>query len=210
MANDIDRIIEACTPVIDYARTAKADRVNALIARASAYDRLLQDDRAIADYSAVLNIDPRQADAFNNRGELWRRKGHRPHALQDFGAALKLNPQHPAARRNYKSLAQELERIGVAMAVTNKPSFNCATAKRAVEKAICASPDLANLDRDIHAINLRVVREAGNADPRAGRALQREQDEFIARRNASFGRAGYDLLTAMKERLQRLVGADGY
>ncbi len=31
-----------------------------------------------------------------------------------------------------------------------------------------------------------------NPNPDA-RALQREQDEFIARRNAEFGRPGYDL-----------------
>jgi hypothetical protein len=42
------------------------------------------------------------------------------------------------------------------------------------------------------------------------RALQREQDEFIARRNAGFGRPGYDLKKAMQERLQRINGVDGY
>ena len=42
------------------------------------------------------------------------------------------------------------------------------------------------------------------------RAMQREQDEFIARRNAGFGRPGYDLQKAMRERLQRLNGVDGY
>jgi hypothetical protein len=40
--------------------------------------------------------------------------------------------------------------------------------------------------------------------------LQREQDDFIARRNAEFGRPGYDLRKAMKARLEQLVGADGY
>ncbi len=46
--------------------------------------------------------------------------------------------------------------------------------------------------------------------PREARALQREQDEFIARRNAEFGRPGYDLHKAMQERLQKLQGVDGY
>ena len=53
--------------------------------------------------------------------------------------------------------------------------------------------------------NIRVVREAQN--PREARVLQREQDEFIARRNAGFGRPGYDLQKAMRERLQRLTGS---
>ena len=47
-------------------------------------------------------------------------------------------------------------------------------------------------------------------DPRQARNLQREQEEFIARRNAAFGRPGYDLQKAMRQRLQRLNGIDGY
>jgi uncharacterized protein len=74
------------------------------------------------------------------------------------------------------------------MAVAGKPSFNCATARRPVEKAICANPELANLDREIYAINARVIRAAQS--PAEARVLQGAQDEFIARRNAQFGRAG--------------------
>ena len=116
----------------------------------------------------------------------------------DFAAAIKLNPDHAAAKANYKSLALELERLGALMAVNNRPSFDCASARRAVEKAICANPDLANLDRQINAANARAVRDAGRDNPRAGRALQREQDDFIARRNAAFGRPDYDLQKAMR------------
>ena len=64
------------------------------------------------------------------------------------------------------------------MAVNNRPSFNCAAARRPVEKAICANPELANLDREINAVNTKVVRQAGEGNPRAGRAMQREQDDF--------------------------------
>ena len=144
------------------------------------------------------------------RGELWRKKGDRPKALADFGMAIKLNPDHPAAKGNYKSLAQELERLGALMAVAGKPSFNCATARRAVEKAICADPELADLDREINAMNIQVVRDDTGDDARIARALQREQEDFVARRNAAFGRPGYDLRKAMKERLRQIVGADGY
>ena len=208
--DDADKTIEKCGLVIDQEKTAKTDRVSALLARAGAYARDNQLNRAIADYGAALNIDPAQADVFNSRGELWRRKGDRPRALQDFAAAIKLNPQHSAARGNYKLLAQELERIGAAMAVNNKPSFNCATAKRAVERAICANPALANLDREINAVNSRVVSEAARDSARSSGVLQAEQDAFITQRNAAFGQPGYDLQKAMQERLQKLLGTDGY
>jgi tetratricopeptide (TPR) repeat protein len=204
-AGDDDKVIASCAALIGNDRAPKADRVKAAIARATAYDRKGEIDRAIADDDTALRLDPTLADVFNARGELFRRKGDRVHALSDFGTAVKLDPNHAAAKANYKSLSLEIERIGALMAVNNKPSFNCATAKRPVEKAICANPELANLDREINAVNTKVVREAGQSDPRAGRAMQREQDEFLARRNAEFGRADFDLQKMMRDRLDRLM-----
>jgi tetratricopeptide (TPR) repeat protein len=206
--NDDDKTISVCGPLIGNAKTEKADRLKALLARAAAYDRKNNVERAIADYDAALMLDTTQADAFNARGELWRKKGERRKALADFGAAIKLNPDHVAAKASHRSLAQELERAGALIAVAGKPSFNCAAARRAVEKAICARPELADLDREVHGSFVRAVREA--RDSREAKALQREQDEFIARRNAQFGKPGYDLQKAMRERLQRINGVDGY
>jgi tetratricopeptide (TPR) repeat protein len=206
--NDTDNIIAACGALIGNEKTLRADRIKALIARAGAYAASEMNDRAIGDYDTVLRLDPTLSDIFNARGELWRRKGDRPRALADFAAAIKLNPDHPAARGNYKSLAQELERLGALLAVAGKPGFNCATARRPVEKAICASPELANLDREINAVNTKVVREAQGDSPRAGRALQREQDDFIARRNTAFGKPDYDLQKAMRERLDHLLALE--
>ena len=120
-SDDADRIIAVCGALLDNEKTLRPDRVKALIARAGAYDRTDQIDRAISDYDTALRFDPTLSDIFNARGELWRRKGDRPRALADFGAAIKLNPQHEAARANYKSLAQELERLGAEMAIKNKP-----------------------------------------------------------------------------------------
>ena len=204
MANDDDQIITICSPLIDNEKTARDDRIKALTARAEVYDRRDMIDRAIGDYDIVLRLDPTLADIHNARGELRRKKGDRPGALADFAAAIKLNPAHAAAKASYKALALEVERLGAMMAVNNKPSFNCATAKRAVDKAICANPELANLDREINAVNTKVVRQATNESPRAGRAMQGEQDDFIARRNAAYGRADYDLQKAMRERLDHL------
>ncbi len=209
-ANEDDKIVDVCGALIDNEKTERADRIKALVARGDAYARKDMVDRAIGDYDATLRLDPALADVFNARGELWRKKGDRPKALADFDAAIKLKPDHPAARGNYKSLAQELERLGALKAVAGKPSFNCATARRAVEKAICANPELADLDREINAMNTKVVHGAASDSPRAVRALQREQDEFIVRRNASFGRPDYDLRKAMQERLDHLLAVERY
>ena len=207
-ANDDDTIISGCDSLIGNEKNTRPDRIRVALARAAAYDRKQQYDRAIADYNTALQLDPAQADAFNDRGEVWRKKGDRRHALADFGAAIRLNPEHSVARANYKSLAQELELLGAQMAVSNRPSFDCATAKRAVEKAICADPGLAKLDRDINEVFVRVIADQPNR--RAVLALTQQQRDFIARRNAAFGKRGYDLRAAMEARLKALTGVDGY
>jgi len=207
-ANDDDKIVPLCSTVIDNEKTAKPDRIKALTARAGTFERKEMYDSAIADYDAVLRLDSTLADIFNARGELWRRKGDRPKAVADFGAALKLNPDHPAAKANHRSLAQELERVGALKAVEGKPSFNCATARRPVEKAICANATLANLDREVHGSYIRALQEAPT--PRDARTVKRQQEAFIARRNAQFGKPGYDLQKAMKDRLTEINGVDGY
>jgi tetratricopeptide (TPR) repeat protein len=207
-ADDMDRGGPACAAVIDNEKTAKPDLIKALIARGALLARHDQIDRAIADDSRALLLDPTLADVFNTRGELWLKKGDKPRAVQDFGAALRIDPNHEKAKVNHKAIARELERIGAQMAVAGKPSFNCAGARRPVEKAICGNRELADLDREVYAANARVLREVRNEGE--ARKLQREQDDFIARRNAGFGRPGYDLKKAMQDRLQRLNGVDGY
>jgi tetratricopeptide (TPR) repeat protein len=200
---DDDRIVAACGALIDNDKTQKVDRIKALIARGFVFGRKDQLDRAIADYDAALLLDPMLADAHNARGELWHRKGDRPRALADFAAALKLNPDHSMARFNYKSLAWELEMEGALMGV-KVPSLDCVAARLPVDKAICASPELIDLDRRIDTLNNKVVHQAIKDGPRAGRAMLRVQEDFIAGRNAGFGRPGYDLRKAMNERLEHL------
>ena len=203
-----EKIITDCGTLIDNDKTARADRIKAFTARGAVFVRQGEVDRAISDYSALLRLDPTAADIFNTRGELYWKKGDRPKALADFGAALKLDPNQTAAKDNYKRLGLELERLGAMMAVAGKPSFNCPTARRPVEKAICASPDLADLDRQINAVNTRLLRMATASNPRAARDLARQQEEFIAKRNAAFGQPGYDLQKAMRERLNDLLARD--
>ena len=59
-------------------------------------------------------------------------------------------------------------------------------------------------------MHIIVVREAVGVHAHMKRALQRDQEVYLARRNAAFGRPGYDLRKAMKARLRQIVGADGF
>ena len=161
-------------------------------------------DHAIADYDAALKSDPQFQRAWNNRGAMWQAKGDRQRALQDYAEAVRLDPSDKNAANNHQKIAEQLERLGSLEYQKNLPSFNCATAKRAVEKAICGDPGLAQLDRNINDAFLRVIADAENGNHRTALALTRQQRDFIDTRNASFGRRGYDLRQAMEARLDRL------
>ena len=138
-AGDDHKIITDCAALISHDKTAKPDRVRALLARAAAFVQKDQIDRAIGDQDALLRLEP-SADVFNARGDLFRRQGNRPRALADFGAALKLDRQHAAARANYKSLALELEQIGADMATKSRAIAECnaAAGPAARDRAILA------------------------------------------------------------------------
>ena len=117
-------------------------------------------DRAIDDYDSVLRLDPtlvgypqcpRRAMAQERRPAqgacgFWRRDQAEP------GSSVGARQLQVAGAGSWSGSAR-------LMAVAGKPSFNCGTARRAVEKAICANPELADLDREINAVNTKVVRQ---------------------------------------------------
>ena len=206
-ADDQGKVESLCAGVIDDEKTSRPERIKALVARAAFYTRHGQVDQAIADDDRVLQLDPTLADVHNDRGELWRRKGDRLKAVQDFAAALRIDPANARAKASTRELALELERAGAQMAVSGKPSFDCARAKGPVQKAICGDRELADLDHEIAGMNARLVGKAATTEK--ARVLRREQDQFIARRDASFGRPGYDLKKDLQERLRQLTAGDG-
>jgi tetratricopeptide (TPR) repeat protein len=172
--------------------------------RGDAYQAMKDYDRAMADYDAALKLDPKFQRAYNNRGALWGRKGDRSRALQDYAEAVRLDPSDAKAAGNYKEMALEVERLGGLASQESLPSFNCATVKRPVEKAICADPGLAQLDRDMNDVFLRAIARAEATSHRAALALTRQQRDFIGQRNTRFGRPGYNLRQAMEQRLASL------
>jgi hypothetical protein len=88
--------------------------------------------------------------------------------LQDYAEAVRLDPSDKTAASKHDEIALEIERLGSLNYQKNLPSFNCATAKRPMEKAICADPGLAQLDRNIN--DGRV-----GADPAAARLHRQAQ-----------------------------------
>ncbi len=51
-----------------------------------------EDDKAIADYSQAIALNPQSAKAYYNRAFAWTNKGDEESAVKDFVTALRLDP----------------------------------------------------------------------------------------------------------------------
>ncbi|MBY0380774.1 MAG: DUF1850 domain-containing protein [Xanthobacteraceae bacterium] len=79
---------------------------------------LSQPDALIANCSTVAiygEAPPQKAAALVTRGDAWHAKGERRRALDDYDAALKLDPALSAARDARKALFHEIELLGATM-----------------------------------------------------------------------------------------------
>ena len=51
----------------------------------------------MADYSEAIRLDPKSAVAFNNRGNVYFRKGDFDRAIADYDEAVRLDPKNALA-----------------------------------------------------------------------------------------------------------------
>jgi len=66
-------------------------------------------DKAIADFSTVIQFDPTNAMAFFDRGSAYRAKGEFEKSIEDFSKSIQLNPASALA---FKSRASDFSAIG--------------------------------------------------------------------------------------------------
>src|SRR5262249_45232786 len=86
--------IAACTPVINCGRYKGKDLAAAFGARGVQLKLADKYDRAIADYSQALRLDPTPA-RYSNRANAKRLKGDIDGSLADLAEAIRLNPDYP-------------------------------------------------------------------------------------------------------------------
>jgi tetratricopeptide (TPR) repeat protein len=100
-SNDVDRIIRGCTEVIN----GRPDLSQRLILpvvyhrRGTAYASKKEYDRAIADYTKAIEIDPQHVGAYNDRGIAYTNKGDYENAIADVTRAVELTRAKPTAGR---------------------------------------------------------------------------------------------------------------
>jgi tetratricopeptide (TPR) repeat protein len=180
-------------------------QANFLTNRGDSYNAKGEYDRAIADYDRAIKLNPGYVRAYNNRGAAWRRKGDLDRAIADYEQALRIDPRMDTAAENLATLRQERDRRdSLSGGNSLLPSFDCKTAKLAVEKAICSDPELTRLDRQIDDAYKAALAKLGH---RGVARLRRDQRQYIAARNKSFGRPSYQIKREMERRLEQLQAA---
>lgn len=84
---DIARSIDACARVIGDQAQSTADRASAYVQRGNDYVASGKLDEAVADYSAAIQLDPKNILAYAARAIGYWRKGDRDHAIIDYKQA---------------------------------------------------------------------------------------------------------------------------
>jgi tetratricopeptide (TPR) repeat protein len=67
----------------------------ALTTRGFAYKRMGDKERAMADFNAAIELNPKEALAWRVRGATWASKGDYPKALADYSESIRIDPENP-------------------------------------------------------------------------------------------------------------------
>jgi tetratricopeptide (TPR) repeat protein len=97
---DLERRIRGCTAVIQDQSESERAHVVAYNNRGITYTWQGDFDRAIADLSEAIRLDPTSAGTYNNRGRAYRDKGEDQRAIADLTEAIRLDPKLAMAYYN--------------------------------------------------------------------------------------------------------------
>jgi len=96
-AADAASAIKVCTRLIERGGLERPDLAKAYYARGTEWAGLGNHDRAIADFTTAVELDPKLSAAYVNRALSRSDKGESDLALADYEAALKLSPNDARA-----------------------------------------------------------------------------------------------------------------
>jgi tetratricopeptide (TPR) repeat protein len=88
--------IAACTRVIQNRGTSARNRVVAYVNRGNVFDDKGDHDRAIADYTEAILLNPKNSIAYDDRGDAYQAKGDNDRAIADYSEAITIDPKRPA------------------------------------------------------------------------------------------------------------------
>ena len=92
---DADMAITVFTRAIESRRLSQSDLARSYYNRGIAYFAKGYPDRAVADLTEAIRLDPNDANSFINRGNAYISKGDNDRAIADYNEAIRLGPEHP-------------------------------------------------------------------------------------------------------------------
>ena len=95
-SDDTDRMIRGCSAVVDSRHAMRQTLTIAYHRRGVAYARQKDYDRAIADYTKAIELEPRNPSAYNDRGIAYTSKGDYERAIVDVTRAVELAAEPPS------------------------------------------------------------------------------------------------------------------
>ena len=87
-----DEVIAACTRAMSSGKVRGIDLAIAHNNRGLAIELKGDHDRAIADFTEAIRLNPRNSITFSNRATAWYRKGDHDRAIADFDEAIRIKP----------------------------------------------------------------------------------------------------------------------
>ena len=93
---DWDQQIRSCSTLIESGQET-SERRAAAYSPGRRYGAKGDHDRAIADFSEAIRLDPQNAAAYRNRGLGYDNKGERDRAIADFDQAIRIDPKYADA-----------------------------------------------------------------------------------------------------------------
>ncbi len=134
-----DTAIKLCTKVIG-SGASSADRAWAFFVRGHSYADKGDKNRAVADYSRAIELDPNHAYAFGERGSIYGDRGEYDRAISDLTRAIELDPGQSASYQSrgvayLKTRKLDLARADLQKALELRPDYTEAkTALAELEK----------------------------------------------------------------------------
>jgi tetratricopeptide (TPR) repeat protein len=173
--------------------------------RAGLYFRSGAYDRAIADYTALLGLEPNSAPAYAYRGLVYKALGRTSEAVADLGKAALLDPSNAAVKEELR-LAQALAPSATAIAAAS-PAAPPAEPSSAIPR------DVATLARDLQSELKRVGCDPGPIDAQWGQQTQQALQRFAAQAKLALPlgeptTAALDAVSAHQGRVCPLACAD--
>ncbi|MFZ5565291.1 MAG: tetratricopeptide repeat protein [Thermodesulfobacteriota bacterium] len=97
---DYDQAIALFTEALGSDQLNTRNRAITYSARAGAWSAKGDDQKALADYTTAIAIDPAYVHAYNNRAVVWQHKGEYDKAIADYTRAVEVVPGYAAAYTN--------------------------------------------------------------------------------------------------------------